>query len=428
MRVAGIIAEYNPFHNGHLYHLEQTRKKTGADFVVAVMSGSFVQRGEPALADKWYRSRMAVLAGVDLVLELPFAFACNHSGLFARGGVELLEGLGVVTHLVFGAETPDLASLERIAAITAQEEAPYRNALQAAAEEGVPYAAARQRGVEAAGGKALGALMQTPNNILAIEYLRWLLLQKSSIEPVLLPRKGPGYHQQLPWRADDGERSMASATGIRAMLRSGEAIEEYVPETSLSILKEPGRLVSFSDLTPLVFYRILQQGISGKEGMELSEIYAAGEGLENRIRKLLGTSPDLEALVRRVKSRRYAEARIKRLLIQALVGLTRERMDRILAERQRYARVLAFNDQGQELLSWIRRRKAADLPVITNINRQGRDAKGSRDLLELDLLASEIYNLAAGADRYRRSDRVLGPGICRATEGMPARTGNFIGI
>lgn len=398
MKVAGIIAEYNPFHNGHLYQLEQTRAITGADFVVVVMSGNFLQRGEPAMVDKWMRSRMAVVNGADLVLELPFAFSCNHSGLFARGAVEIFNGLGVVTHLSFGAEEPDLNVLGKIAEITAFEEGPYREALRSASDEGLSYGAARQRAVEETGGLLLGKQMAKPNNILAIEYLRHLILSGSSIRPVAVKRKGPGYHDEIPLG------DIASATCLRNMVKGGEPIETYVPEGTRQILKTGGKPIFLEDFGPLAFYRFLQEG-----EMPLSEIYSAGEGLENRFIKFMRSSPNLISLIQQVKSRRYAETRVKRMMFQGLMGLTKNRMDLILKEKLLYGRILAFNDRGRELMRLIRKQERASIPLITNINKEIGDQDRLLPLLGLDILASDVYNLAAGLDRYQQSDFVQQP-------------------
>lgn len=398
MKVAGIIAEYNPFHNGHLYQLEQTREITGADFVVAVMSGNFLQRGEPAMVNKWVRSRMAVINGADLVLELPFAFACNHSGMFARGAIEVLNGLGVVTHLSFGAEEPNLTVLGKIAEITALEEEPYRQALRSASEEGLSYGAARQRAVEETGGLLLGEQMDKPNNILAIEYLRHLILTKSNIQPAAVKRKGPGYHDEIPFG------DLASATCLRNMVKEGEPIQPYIPKATGEILKEAGRPVFLEDFASLIFYRLLQQ-----QEYSLAEIYSAGEGLENRFAKFMRTSPNLSSLIQQVKSRRYAETRVKRMLFQGLIGLTKSRMDQILKEKLLYGRILAFNDRGRELIKMIRKSDGASIPLITNINKEMGDLNQLLPLLELDMLASDVYNLAAGLDRYVQSDFVQRP-------------------
>lgn len=413
MKVAGIIAEYNPFHNGHLYQLEQTRLMTGADFVVAVMSGNFLQRGEPAMADKWLRSRIAVNNGVDLVLELPFAFASSHSGLFARGAVGILEGLGIVTHLSFGAENADLDLLVKIAGITAREEESYQTALRNGSREGLSYAAARQRAVEETGGLNLGSLMGEPNNILAIEYLRHLILAESTIQPVAIKRKGPGYHDELP------QGDIASATCIRNRVREGEPVDSFIPEPTIHELERLDKPVFMEDFSSLAFYRLLQQ-----DGFPLSEIFSAGEGLENRFEKFMRTSSDLHSLIRQVKSRRYTETRIKRLIIQGLVGLTKGRMKEILDDKLCYGRVLAFNERGRELLHLIRKEEKTRIPLITNINKEVAEGDPVWPLLQLDLTASDVYNLVAGLDRYEKSDFVQKPYYDRTAGKDPA---NLIG-
>ncbi|HML38127.1 MAG TPA: nucleotidyltransferase family protein, partial [Bacillota bacterium] len=217
MKVLGIIAEYNPFHNGHRYHLEESVKLTSPDFTVCVMSGDFTQRGEPAMADKWIRAAATVENGVDLVLELPFAFACNNAEFFAAGAVDILNRLGCVTHLSFGSEAGELSALSQAADYLAYEDDELKNTIREFADQGLSFPRARYEAVKMCRGEAYSDVLRSANNILAVEYLKQLRLMKSEIEPVTVKRYGTGYHDMGSYE------NIASATAIRHQVkRSGD--------------------------------------------------------------------------------------------------------------------------------------------------------------------------------------------------------------
>ena len=193
MKVSAIVAEYNPFHNGHKFHIEETKRRTGCDCVVAVMSGNFVQRGEPALFNKWHRAEAAVRSGVDLVIELPAAYSCAGAEFFAKGAVRILNRLGCVDHLSFGAEETSLDTLKNIAGMLAFEGKEISDSIKKYMNEGISYAAARSKAVAGSGPAGYAEIISKPNNILAVEYLKQLILSGSSIEPLVI--------ENLPKRA-----------------------------------------------------------------------------------------------------------------------------------------------------------------------------------------------------------------------------------
>ena len=383
MKVLGIIAEYNPLHNGHLYHIEQCRKESGADYIVVVMSGNFTQRGEAAILDKWTRSRLAVENGADLVLELPFAYAVNSAEYFARGGVGILQSLGCVTHIGFGAEAGTAAQLKEIAALLTEENNEFQQHMKLSMSEGVSYAKARETAVKQILGEEAAGLIKTPNNILAVEYLKQLKRTGSNIEPVVIGRKGAGYNDKSP------EGGFASATALREHL-SAEERRMFVPENVADMLD--------SEAMKNEYFHLIQSKVLGSTPEELARVFSVGEGIENRMLDQIRRSSSMEDFIENVKSKRYPQTRIQRILCQMLMGLTD-------FEDEFYARILAAGKKGTGLLKHIR--KTSEVSVITNINKE----ENLPQLIKFDILASDMYNIIAGNDLYKKSDYVMHPFI-----------------
>ncbi|MDO4552808.1 MAG: nucleotidyltransferase family protein [Bacillota bacterium] len=405
MKAAGIIAEYNPFHNGHRYHLEETRALTGAEAVVAVMSGDFTQRGEPAAWDKWHRARMAVDNGADLVLELPFVFACNHGEGFAAGGVGLLDRLGCVEWLSFGSESGSLEELEAAASFLAEEGPAFRQTLRECLDGGMSYPRAREAALRAAGKEKEASLLLLPNNILAVEYLKELRRRGSRMKAVTVPRKGGAYNDEA------GEAPYASAAACRRRLEAGEetaALEDVLPPETIAVLGEALRWDEDASrrLYAMTAYRIL----TGREE-ELREILSAGEGLENRLKKAVTEEGcrDMRTLTALAGSKRYTAARIRRLLVHSLAGLTGEAWEELIREEILYARVLGLSRTGARLLRHIKKTGCASVPVLTNVNKELSPGEPAEKLLKYDILASRLWHLAAEGSLYARSDYIMGP-------------------
>ena len=371
METAGIVAEYNPFHRGHAWHIAETRRRLGGDApVVCVMSGHWVQRGECALADKWLRAALALDRGADLVVELPTPWAMASAESFARGAVSLLAATGVVDVLSFGSETGELAPLEEAAAALDAPDYPER--LRAALGRGLSFPAARQ---EAAGAACLSA----PNNNLGVEYLRSLRALGSTIRPLTVPRQGAGH---------DGPAAggFASASELRRLLRAGRG-EEAAP-----YLTAPwsGELADMQHIERAVLSRLRTMG----EGDWAALPDGGGaEGLPSRLAKAAREAVSLEDFYTRAKTRRYPHARLRRLALAAFLGLR-------AAERPAappYVRVLGLGGRGRVLLR--RMKDTCPLPVIVK-PAQAREMDGpAQTLFESEARYTDLYGLCFPAPR-----------------------------
>ena len=371
METAGIVAEYNPFHRGHAWHIAETRRRLGGEApVVCVMSGHWVQRGECALADKWLRAALALDRGADLVVELPTPWAMASAESFARGAVSLLAATGVVDVLSFGSETGELAPLEEAAAALDAPDYPER--LRAALGRGLSFPAARQ---EAAGAACLSA----PNNNLGVEYLRSLRALGSTIRPLTVPRQGAGH---------DGPAAggYASASELRRLLRAGRG-EEAAP-----YLTAPwsGELADMQHIERAVLARLRTMG----EGDWAALPDGGGaEGLPSRLAKAAREAVSLEDFYTRAKTRRYPHARLRRLALAAFLDLR-------AAERPAappYVRVLGLGGRGRALLR--KMKDTCPLPVIVK-PAQARELDGpARTLFESEARYTDLYGLCFPAPR-----------------------------
>ena len=371
METAGIVAEYNPFHRGHAWHIAETRRRLGGEApVVCVMSGHWVQRGECALADKWLRAALALDRGADLVVELPTPWAMASAESFARGAVSLLAATGVVDVLSFGSETGELAPLEEAAAALDAPDYPER--LRAALGRGLSFPAARQ---EAAGAACLSA----PNNNLGVEYLRSLRALGSTIRPLTVPRQGAGH---------DGPAAggYASASELRRLFREGRGGE------AAPYLTAPwsGELADMQHIERAVLSRLRTMG----EGDWAALPDGGGaEGLPSRLAKAAREAVSLEDFYTRAKTRRYPHARLRRLALAAFLGLR-------AAERPAappYVRVLGLGGRGRALLR--RMKDTCPLPVIVK-PAQARELDGpARTLFESEARYTDLYGLCFPAPR-----------------------------
>lgn len=387
MQTIGIVAEYNPFHCGHQYHIEQSKLHCPeADGIIAVMSGNFTQRGEPAIFDKWTRTKAALQGGADLVLELPTAFATRSAGYFARGAVLTLAATGIVSHLSCGVEnTPQqdmVCTLQQIAALLADEPEPYREALQHSIGEGMAYPQARQKALQEL--HISGAeLLDTPNNILALKYLQNIASDNLPIAPLLIPRAGNYHAELIPTDA----KQFASATAIRKLiLEDNRTWQKQIPDLCAQTLSEhlskaypPMYIDSF--LHPLLF--LLRRTTPS----ELQAIAEMTEGLENRILEVAHRDiHSVNDLCMAIKSKRYTYTRIQRTLLHILLNVT----EQYAANEPAYIRVLGFNATGQKLLKEMK--KKAQLPVLIRPARQKNElSEQGRKLLDLDVRATNLY-------------------------------------
>lgn len=419
MRVLGLVVEYNPFHNGHLYHLEQSKKLTGADYAVCVMSGNFIQRGEPAVINKWARAKAAILSGVDLVIELPVVFAMSSAEYFAFGAVKILDSLGIVDCICFGSEQGNVNELDMIASTLSEEPQAYKSALKNFLNSGLSFPSAREQALKAYFQETRGCVFQnmeeiigSSNNILGIEYLKALKKLNSGIEPYTITRVGNAYNSEKI------TGSISSATAIRKLiasepvLLSDEKIKEVLPGPSLKILKgeiESGRGPVFaSGFEDMILSHLRRLSVD-----ELKNFPYISEGLENRIKTAAENSGSFEELVENVNTKRYTRTRIQRSLFCILNGISSEEFDEFLTYGgPQYSRVLGFNNKGRQLLSEIN--KASTLPVIIKT----ADFKNScnrllKRMLELEAAATDMYVLGYSNPEYRKSGQEFTQNIIR---------------
>lgn len=423
MNVVGIVAEYNPFHNGHAYQLARARDRFGDQTpIVAVMSGPFVQRGEPAIASKWLRTEAALLSGVDLVIEIPFTFACASAERFAQGAIRLLSDTGIVTDLYFGSECDDLSLLCCVAEEYDEENPEYISLLREKLREGKSYAKAREMAVgeyfrrsgrtELA--EASARIMSMPNSILALEYLIAIRKTGSKIRPAALLREGAGYNDCST------ESALMSATGIRNLVdrriddgkyRVTDIASDLIgrlPVISLSLLLSEWQK-GVCPLTPraLIGEQIIR--IRSESTETLEKFAYMGDRLPGRLKNAVGrlrdTDPEhlLEAFREEADTRRFAPTRIFRAMTSMLVGqLEKDLSDLVTPE---YIRVLGFSDRGRNLLRMMR--KTSALPVMDKASdflSHGGNPALTR-MAELDLIASDLWALKAGlryGDEFER--------------------------
>lgn len=380
MRIAGIIAEYNPFHRGHAWHVQRTREMTGCDFVVACMTGHFTQRGEPTPWSKWARARMALASGVDAVFELPALFAVRTADAFARGGVAILGGLGCDA-LSFGSETDDTALLGAMAELRRNEPEALSEAIHAKLDAGLSHARARGEALAEALGVDAEAVNR-PNVILAAEYLRAIREQDLNMAVVAVRRVGD-YHD------DEALDGFASASAIRAAIARGET------DAALAALPESTRPFAAPDaMHPMD--DMLLYALRGKRLEELAALPDVSEGLENRLYAACRENSGREALLDALKCKRYTRARLSRLLTHALLGF-----DRALIEAHAmptYARLIGMRSGAEELLTELSRR--SKLPIVTRATELSGDP-----VFELECRATDAWSLLHDAPDQRRAGR-----------------------
>ena len=406
MRTLGLITEYNPFHNGHLHHLHESLRITGAVASVAIMSGHFLQRGEPALVDKWTRAEMALAAGVDLVLELPFPFACNSAPHFALGAVQSLDALGAVDALCFGSEAGSLPPLDRAARLLIEGADEVAAGTAMALRQGLSYPAARAGVVAGLDPGLPPGLLASPNNILAIEYLRALQINGSTMKPCTIPRIGAGYH------STDAAGPIASATGIRKQVDAGRDFAHLLPAACWPILKKAlgdGRCLDRERLFTALQAFLLQGADS------LRSIYQVEHGLKQRIAEKAMTAATFSDLVNLIKSRQWTQTRIQRVLVYVLLQVAGDEMRDFLRHGPLYLRLLGATTRGREVLA--RTRKKKTLPMIGDPSRakavlrrfyhdRPESCRLAERMLSHDLRASRLYGLlqANPAPVHRNQD------------------------
>ena len=423
MNITGLIVEYNPFHNGHIYHLQKSLEKTNADASIAVMSGNFIQRGEPALFDKFSRAKAAVESGVDLVVELPSIYASQSAELFAKGSVSLLNSLGCVNSICFGSEEGNIDALYLIASILCLEPQEFKEKLSSYLGEGMLFPTARNKalfdyinspdfsfgdnfnGIDLSE-ERLNDILSSSNNILGIEYIKQLISLKSDIKPFTIGRIHSEYN------SEEISGNINSATAVRKKLyeiisskennssdideliksiQTSTDITNSIPESTLNMITsniEKG----FLPMYPEYFFETLISTII-RDKKNLESYFDISEGIENKIFKAALVAKNYDELLNLVKSKRYTMTRIKRCLNNILLGITKDDME--LAKGINtipYVRILAFNSKGREIIREIK--KSSEIKIINKFSEVEHfmDDKNFKFLIENDIKCTDIYN------------------------------------
>ena len=401
MNILGLIVEYNPFHNGHIYHLSKSIEKTNATHTVAIMSGNFLQRGEPALFDKYTRAKIAVENGVDLVIELPTLFACQSAEIFSHGAITILNSLNCINSICFGSEEGNTEILYNIAEILANEPNEFKLLLKKYLDDGLLFPTARANAlfdyihqdkknnfIQNYSKEQLSKTLNSSNNILGIEYIKNLIHLNSSIKPFTISRV------QSEYNSEEIESDICSATAIRTSLKENTDLfhlKNVIPEKTYNILNEKidnGFLPMFDDF----FFDILKTIIL-RDMDTLKEYFEVNEGIENRIYKDIFTSEFLHELQLAIKSKRYTLTKIKRTLNNILLGIKKSDMQLIKnIDTIPYIRILAFNDKGREILKEIKNK--SEIKIINKFSNISFSLDDTifKTLISYDIKATNIYN------------------------------------
>ena len=413
MKAVGLVTEYNPFHNGHLYHLNKAMELTGADISVAVMSGDFVQRGELAVLDKYTRASMALNSGVNLVVELPVNYAVSSAESFAAGALKVLNYIKADS-IAFGSESGDIERLSKLAHILCDNEDTLYNEISKYTANGISYAAARQKTVEKLTDKDTAAMLTSSNNILAVEYLKAIIKNNYAIKPYTIKRKGDSYNDT------DIRSEYASATALRGNLKA-DNISKYIPVKAGLILSSNTNYIYPDDITEALFTRLLgilfassyDKNVFIENVMRYPDVNKeiAGRLYKSAMDMITRTVPQgaeskdngafsFGSLCEHIKTKEVPLSRIKRALVRITLGLDKKHMEKYANEP--YIRVLGFDKKGQEYLSYIR--KTVEVPLITKI-------ADYKEMLLDDIHAANIYNMIV-AGKYgvkEFGDFVRGP-------------------
>ena len=354
MKTIGIICEYNPFHNGHLYHIKKIKELFPDSTIICVMSGNYVERGEVSVLNKWDKTKIALEYGIDLIVELPFAFSSQSADLFCRGSIQILNALKV-DGMVFGSEINNLEILKKIAQLQLTQA--YNEEIKKEIQKGNNYPSACMKTLK----RFTNIPSLGPNDTLGIGYLRELILQKSSIIPYTIQRTNDYHSMNL-----DG--SIASATAVRSLLKEGKDVSHYIPYSIKGL-----QLHFNEDYFSYLKYKILSE-------RDLTRYQSVEEGIENRIKKKIMEANSFDELVHKVKTKRYTYHNLSRMFLHILVGFTKEEAKNM--KEIEYIRVLGFNDLGKE---YLKKKKAEfSIPIFSRYK--------NHPMLELEQRASLIYD------------------------------------
>ena len=389
-KVLGIIAEYNPFHNGHLLHLTKSKEETGAEYSICIMSGNFVQRGNTSIVNKWVKTEMALKSGIDLVLELPTVYSISSAENFAEGAIKLLNSLKIVDTVSFGSENSDIDILNRISGILYEEPKQYVEFLNEELKKGLSFPKARENAILLyLNDQKYSNILNQPNNTLAIEYLKALKKYKSHIMPIAIKREKAFYNSNCI--VDE----YASATAIRNMIVNNQFndIRKVMPRLAYDLLMQEIEnnqyVIDISKFEKEILYSIRRLSTA-----DLKKFPEVNEGLENAIKNAANSCNTLAELINIIKSKRYTQTRIQRILLYILLNITKKDMY-ISRKTVPYARILGYSPKCKELISEIYNANPK-ITLITSVKNffDSSNNKTYKHMLSKDILATNIYTLA----------------------------------
>ncbi|WP_233879135.1 nucleotidyltransferase [Virgibacillus halodenitrificans] len=364
MDACGLIVEYNPFHNGHLYHVQQAKKSSKADCIIAVMSGSFLQRGEPAIIDKFHRTQAALASGVDLVVELPYSYAVQNSDFFAKGAVHTLDKLKV-SSICFGSESGNTSNFITSYKMFKEKEAIFHEVVQLYLKKGISFPEASKAAYKQIGLSTNELDLTKPNNILGFGYIRAIFEGNLSISPITIERTGSNYHDQMI------NNSVASATSIRKALFQQESLTEKIQgtlpvstcEQLIKYKKITGYWHTWENYFPLLQYRVLTMTLD-----EIRKIHGVTEGIEYRIKKTAKTATSFSGWMDELKTKRYTRTRLQRMFVHILTNTKKEDLLPILDDQSvSYVRLLGFNETGRKYINL--NKKKIQVPLVTKLTK-----------------------------------------------------------
>ncbi len=400
-KVLGIVAEYNPFHNGHLYHLEKAKKDTGSNYTVAIMSGNFTQRGSASLMDKWSKAEAAIHCGVDLVIELPVLYAISSAENFAEGAIKILDSLKVVDYISFGAETSDIDILDKCADVLYREPREYKTLLSHELKKGLSFPKARENALMMYLNniRKFANVLSSPNNILGIEYLKALKKLKSKIQPYSIARYEVGYND-LSYTGN-----IASSTAIRNIIKNNgfNTLANLMPAPSYATLIQnlkAGHIIP--DIS--VFEKEIIYILRKMSTAEIAELPDVSEGLEFAIKNAANSCNSVIEFLNIIKSKRYTTTRLQRILLYALLGITKKDIA-VSKKIQPYIRVLGLNKKGKFLISEIAKANPK-LEIITSVKRftDNNSNKNLQLMLDKDIWATNVYTIGYEEDSWNNLD------------------------
>ena len=394
MKILGIIAEYNPFHKGHAWQIESSKKESQSEGVMVLMSGNITQRGDFAILNKWERTRLALSSGVDLICELPFGYACQSAETFAQGGIKIFSAAGVIDILSFGSEFGHIKPLSSLAKILVDEPAEFKTFLKQELSTGVSFPRARELAIRSFLGDEVGNLLKTPNNILGLEYLKALLKTQNSITPMTVKRQGADYHSLRP-------AEFLSASGIRKILMDAlmhpesekailGALDDKLPYT-LDELFLPIKQ-NYNCHGDGAYLNALRLQILSRDVYHIKKTPYVSEGLEHKIRDALKTATNLDECINATISKRIPQTRVRRILCNRLLELDKETLALFQTDAFiPYLRVLGFNEKGKHILKQIKEK--GKLPILTNLKKSRHILSPiQKKMLYYDCRATDLHN------------------------------------